>query len=77
MNLEGIVDNLIPMIVHSLFTFGGLLKANIINEVVFFGANGVIMVQVLKTNVIVQLMDKHNPYIFDIHCMAHQCNLIV
>ncbi len=76
MDLEGIVDggmfdNLIPMIGHSLFTFGGLLKANIINEVVYFGANGVIMVQVLKMNVIVQLMNKHNPYIFDIHCMAH------
>lgn len=82
MNLERIVDggtfdNLIPMIVHSLFTFGGLLKANIINEVVYSGANGVIMFQVLKMNVSVQLMDKHNPHIVDIHCMAHQCNLVI
>jgi hypothetical protein len=30
-------NNLIPIIVSSLFTFGGLLKANIINEVVYFG----------------------------------------
>ncbi len=57
MNLERIVDggtfnNLFPMIVHSLFTFGGLLKANIINEVVYIGANGVIMFRVLKMNVI-------------------------
>lgn len=82
MNLERIVDggtfdNLIPMIVHSLFTFGGLLKANIINEVVYSGANGVIMFQVLKMNVSVQVMDKHNPHIVDIHCMAHQCNLVI
>jgi len=48
LNLERIVDggtfnNLIPMIVHSFFIFGGLLKANIINEFVYFGANIVIM----------------------------------
>jgi len=73
----GTFDNLIPMIVHSLFTFGGLLKANIINEVVYSGANGVIVFQVLKMNVSVQLMDKHNPHIVDIHCMAHQCNLVI
>jgi hypothetical protein len=70
-------NNLIPIIVSSLFTFGGLLKANIINEVVYFGVNGVIMFQVLKTNVIVELMHKHNPHIVDIHCMAHQCNLVI
>jgi hypothetical protein len=73
----GTFDNLIPMIVNSFFTFGGLLKANIINEFVYFGANGVIMFRVLKTNVIVQIMDNHNPYIVDIHCMAHQCSLVV
>jgi hypothetical protein len=82
LNLENIVDGitsykLIYVIVCFLIIFGGLIKVNIVNKVVCFEGNDVTMFQGLKKGVIVELMVKHSPYIVNIHCMAHQCNLII
>jgi len=54
-----------------LIVFGGLLKMDIVNKVVYFGVDGVTIFQGLKTGVTVQLMAKYNLYIVGIHCMAH------
>lgn len=82
MNLENIVDGitsykLIYVIVCFLIIFGGLIKVNIVNKVVCFEGNDVTMFQGLKKGVIVELMVEDSPYIVNIHCMAHQCNLII
>jgi hypothetical protein len=54
-----------------LIVFGGLLKMDIVNKVVYFGVDGVTIFQGLKTGVTVQLMAKYSLYIVGIHCMAH------
>jgi hypothetical protein len=74
LNLETIVDggtsdNLTNVSIHSLIVFGGMLKIDLINKVVYFGADGVSIFQSLKTNVFVQLINKHCPF--------HKCNLNV
>jgi hypothetical protein len=58
LNLEKIVDggmfnNLTIVIIHFLVIFGGMSKTNIVNKVVCFGANGVIVFQGLKISVII------------------------
>jgi len=68
-------NNLTPTIVRSLANLGGLLMVNIANKVVCFGAENVTIFQGLKIGVNVQFMNKQNPFIVCIHCMAHQCNL--
>ncbi len=82
LNLEkildgGMFDNLIVVIIHSLVIFGGMLETNIANKVLCFGVDNVIVFQGLKTGVIVQLINKHYPFIVRIHRMTHQCNLVV
>jgi hypothetical protein len=82
LNLERIVnggkfDNLTSVIIHSLVVFGGMSKIDIANIVVYFGADDVTSFQGLKTNVIIQLVNKHCPFVLGIHCMAHQCNFTI
>jgi hypothetical protein len=82
LNLQKVVngatfDNLTIAIVCFLIHLGGILGIDFANKVVCFIANHVIILQGLKTCVIVQLMNKHNAYIVGIHCMTHQCNLVV
>jgi hypothetical protein len=82
LNLQWVVngatfDNLTIAIVRFLIHLGGISRIDIVNKVVCFKANHVIVFQGLKTCIIVQLMNKHNAYIVGIHCMAHQCNLVV
>ncbi len=81
-NLERIVDggmfnNFIVMIIHFVVIFGGMLEINIANKVVCFGVEGVIIFQGLKTNVIVQLINKYYLFVVRIHYTMHQCNLVV
>jgi hypothetical protein len=82
LNLENIVDGircykLTVVIVCFLTAFGGLIEVNIVNKVVCFEGNDVTMFPRLKKGVIIELIVKLNPYIVNIHCMAHQCNLII
>ncbi len=82
LNLERIVnggtfDNLTFVIVCYLIIVGGMSKINIINKVVYFGVDNVTIFQGLKTNVIVQLVNKHCLFVLGIHCIAHQCNFTI
>jgi hypothetical protein len=77
LNLEWVVngttsDNLIIAIVCFVNQLVDMLGIDIANKVVCFGANSETIFQGLKENVIVQLVNSHNPYIIGIfHCMAH------
>ncbi len=76
LNLERIVngstsDNFTSIIIFFLTIFGGMLETNIVNKVVCFGANYVVVFQGLKTSVIIQLVSKHCPFVVRIHYMAH------
>ncbi len=82
MNLEivvekGTLNNVIVSFVHSFINLGGLSMVDVANKVVCFGLDNVTIFQGSKTSVIVQSINKHNHFIVDIHCMAHQCNLVV
>lgn len=82
LNLEKIVDggtsnNFINVIIRSLVVFYGMSKIYLSIKVVCFGADGVTIFQGLKIGVIVQLTNKHCPFLIWIHCMAHWCNLDV
>jgi len=74
---ESTFNNLIVAIVRSFIDLGGLLVVDVVNKVVYFEVNGVTNFQGLKRSVIFQLMNKHNHFIVGIHCMAHQCSLVV
>ncbi len=74
LNLEkimdgGTFDNFTNVNIRSVIVFGGMLKIDLTNKVVYFGANGVSIFQSLKMNVFVQLINKHCPF--------HKCNLNV
>jgi len=76
LNLERIVNggtfyNLTFVIIRYCTIFGGMSKIDIANKVVYFGVDNVTIFQGLKTNVIVQLVNKHCPFVLGIHCMAH------
>lgn len=58
----GTSDNLINVSIRSLIVFGGMLKIDLTNKVVYFGADGVSIFQSLKMNVFVQLINKHCPF---------------
>ncbi len=77
LNLERIINggtsnNFIFVIIRSPVVF-----SNIANKVVYFGANSVTIFQGLKIGVTIQLVSKHCLFVVGIHCMAHQCNLVV
>lgn len=81
-NLERIInggtfDNLTFVIIRYLTIFYGMSKNNIANKVVYFRVDNVTIFQGLKTNVIVQLVNKHCLFVLRIHCMAHQCNFTI
>ncbi len=81
-NLERIIngstfDKLTFVIICYFSNFGGMSKIDIANKVVYFGVDNVTIFQGLKTNVIVQLVNKHCPFVLGIHCVAHQCNFTI
>jgi hypothetical protein len=67
----------ITMLVNFVHIFGGLFDGGLASKLVCFGANGVIISQGLKIGVIMQLIEKHAPFVIGIHCMAHRCNLVM
>ncbi len=73
---RGTSNNIIIAIVCSLTNLGSLLMVNVVNKVVCFGADDVTIFQGLKTCVTIQFMDKHNPFIVDIHYMAHVFTIV-
>ncbi len=71
------VDNLTKVIVESLFLHGGLSKSNMALKLICFGTNNVTTFHSLKTRVIVQLKEKHMPFLLGVHCVVHRTNLVV
>jgi hypothetical protein len=57
--------------------FGGLNETNLVNKLVCFGADIVIIFQEVKNGVIAQIMQKHAPFVNGLHCMAHCTNMVV
>jgi hypothetical protein len=63
------------MSLNSTITFGGLSNEDLASKLVFFAIHGMIIFQGMKTRVIMQLIEKHAPFVTKIHYMAHRCNL--
>lgn len=78
---ETIAHNMTSLIAKSLgqhgVNMGGLSEIDIASKLVCFGANGVTFFHGVKGGVIIQLMQKHAPYVTNVHCMAHHTNLVV
>jgi hypothetical protein len=70
---ETIANNMTFLIVKSLGQHGGLSEIDITSKLVCFGANGITICH----GVIIQLMQKHAPYVSNVNCMAHHTNTVV
>ncbi len=70
-------DNLIKVIMEALMIGGGLLKDQIVQKLICFGANGVDVFQGTKNGVTKQIKDNYVPHSIEVHCMAHHTNLKV
>jgi hypothetical protein len=80
LNLERVVsrgfsNNLILLIVRSWEEYGGLTIEQIVNKVVYFGSNGVLVFTIVNMGVAIQLKSKVAPFFSTMHCMAHHINL--
>jgi hypothetical protein len=74
---ETIADNMTSLIAKNLGQHAGLSEIDIASKLVCFGANGVTICHGVKSGVIIQLMQKHAPYVSNVHYMAHHTNLVV
>jgi hypothetical protein len=63
------------MLVDSIATYGGLFEGDLASRLLCLAIDGMIIFQGLKVKVIMQLIDKHAPFVIGFHCMAHKCNL--
>jgi hypothetical protein len=63
------------MSVNSTVTFWGLFNEDLASKLVFFVIHDMIIFQGMKTGVIMQLIEKHVPFVTRVHYMAHRCNL--
>ncbi len=78
LNLEIVMEEgTLLLLLFVLLLIWVVSMVDIANKVVCFGVDGVTIFQGLKTSVIVQFMNMHNHFIIGIHCMTHQCNLVV
>jgi hypothetical protein len=82
LNLQKVVDgsttdNLTSFISQSLVEYEGLNEADIANKLICFGVDGVMIFHGVKSGVTTQLMQKHAPFVSDVHSMAHYTNLAI
>ncbi len=70
-------NNLTLLIMNFLMTQGGLKKKELVTRLVCFGVDGVSTFQGLKFGIIVQIQNWYSPFVTNVHCMAHQINLVV
>jgi hypothetical protein len=59
------------MILNFVTIIGGLFEGDVVAKLVSFGVNGVIIFQGLNIGVIVQLIEKHAPFVTSILYMAN------
>jgi len=69
------VENLTEMIVGAINLGGGLDSKAIANKLMSLGANGALTLQGARSRVTQQVKEKHAPFLIDVHCVAHRCNL--
>lgn len=67
----GTLDDLI--VAH---TYGGLSNQRIRKGLITFGPYGVFSFQITKFVVIMQLVNKHAPFMMGVYCMVHHTNLM-
>ncbi len=70
-------DNFTSLIVWGLMDYGGLSVIDIVNKLVFFGIDKIIVFHSVKSGVTTQLMQKYIPFVRNVHCMTHRTNLVV
>jgi hypothetical protein len=70
-------DNFTSLIVWGLMDYGGLSVIDIVNKLVFFGIDKIIVFHSVKSGVTTQLMQKYIPFVSNVHCMTHRTNLVV
>ncbi len=56
---------------------GRISKEHITNKLVSFGADGVSVLQEMWNGIIMQIQQDYTPFVVGMHCMAHQCNLVM
>jgi hypothetical protein len=61
----------------ALLQYGGLFESNLGFKLMCFGTNGVIVFQGSKLDVIMQLKEKHAPFMLGVHYVACMINLVV
>jgi hypothetical protein len=59
------------MMVARRVQFGGLFEFDIVSKFIGFDVDGVLVFQGVKINVIMQFREKHAPFMFKVHCVAH------
>ncbi len=62
---------------QSLVDFGGMNKTKMTNKLVCFGVYGMTTFQGVKFGVLIELMQKHIPFVSDVNNMAHHTNLVI
>jgi len=72
-----IANNFTFLIIQSFVEYGGLSEVNIARKLICFGVDEVMNFHGVKSGVTIQLMQKHVPFVSDVHYMAHCTNLFV
>ncbi len=70
-------NKLIKNIVTSLTKHRGMEDANLAHKLVCFRVDKIIISQGAKIGVIIQLMQKHAPYLSGVHYTTHYTNITV
>jgi hypothetical protein len=63
------------MLVSFITIISGLFYGDLVVKLFWFGIDGIIVFQGLKTRVTMEPLEKHAPFLTSIHYMAHKCNL--
>ncbi len=70
-------DNLTKVIMEALIIGGGVLRNQIVQKLICFGANGIYVFQGTKNGVTKQIKENYVLHSIKVHYMAHCTNLVV
>jgi hypothetical protein len=63
------------MLVNFITIINGLFYGDLVAKLFWFGIDGIIIFQRLKTRMTMEPLEQHAPFLTNIHYMAHKCNL--
>lgn len=69
--------NLMQIIIDALLVYNGLFEFDLIAKFVYFDVDGMTTFEGNKIDIKVYLKEKHAPFMFNLHCVAHRTNLVV